>query len=1033
MNPRIPSLALALCCCLPALPTAHAWQDTPPSPCILAASDAAITTPFADEVKVPTSQEAYKTLIAFKDKDGYKEGDSWTNEDHPNYKWNGGPLEGNVTTGAGCVAFAFELSDAAFGALPARMTRPVQLSDVKVGDILRVDGGAHTVIVLQVTSEGVIIAEGNYNGTVHWERPMSKAEVERADALITRYPEGYDPDDSSSNDPTASGDIPGTSLSWSLTKGILTISGSGDMPDLADDQPWNAYASQILGIVIENGVTRVGANMFRKCNALNVKIPASVTDIGSNAFRECPNLVSVSIADGVRTIGGNAFYGCTKLESVSLPASLESIGAAVFFQCTELTEAYFAPSSKNVEIGDNLFSSCWKLAKVTLPTQINRIGTGMFMNCLTLSDVVISKGAESIGQQAFASCSSLQSVTIPDSVTLIEATAFSSCGALKDIYFSGSEEQWNNVRKIADTAGVLDTKTIHYNSSIPDPEPPAETDPPTDPEPPTETDPPTDPEPPTETDPPTDPEPPTETDPPTDPEPPTETDPPTDPEPPVDPDPGHAHTWDSGTVTKAASCTAPGVRTFTCSDCGETRTESISALGHNYQSAPGEKLPTCTEAGEKTSVCTRCKDIQTEEVPATGHQLILNDSGAYQCANERGPDGQPVTVVTAPIAEAYLAVKAEDGHKAPSFCPDADAALKACSEAVRKVLTSVSDLVSFSITTIRFTPPTQTVDGEYVYQVTLFAKERAAASSLTSEPFRMILPAGSAPAPTPDPKPTPPSFSDRNHSGSSSSSQKTKYSVSVRKTTGGSVDADVRYASKGDRVTLTVRPDDGFALSELSVVGAQDQKVSLEDLGENRFRFVMPVGQVEIYAAFTDSASAESENPDTSTAPTAPLPFTDTLPSDWFYSSVEYVWQHGLMKGVSDTQFAPQRTTSRAMIWMILARMNDVSTDPAPDSVWYEKGLQWAMEQGVSDGSNPLQNITREQLAVMLWRVAGRPGGGSLDAFQDAGHVSGYAVDAMQWAVDCGILQGNAGFLNPKATATRAATAAMITRFTSNV
>ena len=87
----------------------------------------------------------------------------------------------------------------------------------------------------------------------------------------------------------------------------------------------------------------------------------------------------------------------------------------------------------------------------------------------------------------------------------------------------------------------------------------------------------------------------------------------------------------------------------------------------------------------------------------------------------------------------------------------------------------------------------------------------------------------------------------------------------------------------------------------------------------------------------------------------------------------------------------------------------------------------------MSDGSNPLQDITREQLAVMLWRNAGCPEGGSLDRFSDAADVSSYAVSAMQWAVERGILQGNSGYLNPKANATRAATAAMITRYASSI
>ena len=136
------------------------------------------------------------------------------------------------------------------------------------------------------------------------------------------------------------------------------------------------------------------------------------------------------------------------------------------------------------------------------------------------------------------------------------------------------------------------------------------------------------------------------------------------------------------------------------------------------------------------------------------------------------------------------------------------------------------------------------------------------------------------------------------------------------------------------------------------------------------------------------------------------------------------------MSGVSDTQFAPNTTTSRAMVWTVLARMNNVRTDINPGSTWYEKGMLWAMEQGVTDGSNPMDDITREQLATMLWRSAGSPGGrADLNQFSDSSSVSGYAVSAIRWAVANGILQGSDGKLNPKGTATRAQVAAMVQRY----
>ncbi len=447
---------------------------------------------------IPTPAEAYAAMIALRDQEEYKEGTTWTDyepySDAKYYYWKGGNLDGHRISAVGCVAFAFILSDAAFDSLPARMYAAGEFSyeDIKVGDILRVHNDTHTVIVLEVNDAGVVVAEGNistgdHKGKVHWGRAISKEEVTaNTSHYITRYPENYiPPDDPDANVSIASGNLEG-GLAWNLTKaGTLTISGQGAMPDFGSigDQPWSANSDKIRKVVIENGVTSVGSCAFWNCGVLSaeistsvtaignsafrgsgiisVTIPSSVKTIGDSAFRECENLSSVTVCEGVETIEQNAFRSCAKLASIALPSTIGEVGAAAFIQCQNMSSATFAPGSRQVKLGDDLFAECFYLVRVTLPVNIDRISDRMFKSCLMLAGVEIPQGAESIGESAFAS-SGVTTVIIPDSVTMIGIAAFSAC-PLSDIYFTGSQEQWNRVSKIGDTAAAVSKATIHYN------------------------------------------------------------------------------------------------------------------------------------------------------------------------------------------------------------------------------------------------------------------------------------------------------------------------------------------------------------------------------------------------------------------------------------------------------------------------------------------------------------------------------------------------------------------------------------------
>ena len=156
--------------------------------------------------------------------------------------------------------------------------------------------------------------------------------------------------------------------------------------------------------------------------------------------------------------------------------------------------------------------------------------------------------------------------------------------------------------------------------------------------------------------------------------------------------------------------------------------------------------------------------------------------------------------------------------------------------------------------------------------------------------------------------------------------------------------------------------------------------------------------------------------------------YTDVPAGAWFADAVAAVTEMGLMSGVSSTSFAPAVTTTRGMMVTVLARYAGVDTTTG--STWYEAGQTWAMENGVSDGTNMDGTLTREQLVSMLWRYAGSPAPqGDLSAWSDADAVSSWAADAMSWAVESGVLSGTGkNTLNPQGSASRAELAALLVR-----
>ena len=226
-------------------------------------------------------------------------------------------------------------------------------------------------------------------------------------------------------------------------------------------------------------------------------------------------------------------------------------------------------------------------------------------------------------------------------------------------------------------------------------------------------------------------------------------------------------------------------------------------------------------------------------------------------------------------------------------------------------------------------------------------------------------------------------------------------SITVTKPANGTIRVSPSNGSAGTLITVTATPDEGYELAYITVDG--------EKISGNTFR--MPDKGVTVSAVFVPVS----------------FPFTDVKPGDWFYDAVAYVYANGLMDGTSATTFEPNANMTRAMVWTIIARAEGVDTDGG--ATWYAKAQEWVVAKGISDGENPSAAITRQELVTMLWRLSGEPVVNYTLTSPDADAKSGWAYEAMRWAVSEGIIEGDEnGLIHPTATCTRAEAAAILMR-----
>jgi hypothetical protein len=261
----------------------------------------------------------------------------------------------------------------------------------------------------------------------------------------------------------------------------------------------------------------------------------------------------------------------------------------------------------------------------------------------------------------------------------------------------------------------------------------------------------------------------------------------------------------------------------------------------------------------------------------------------------------------------------------------------------------------------------------------------------------------------------------------------TTYTIAVSSPENGKVQASRTRAASGTAITLTVTPDEGYALDTLTVTDKKGNALTLTEQ-DGTYTFQMPSSAVTVMATFVPQEDTEETCPSKA--------FTDLDTAQWYHESVDYVLSHSIMEGYGDGTFGPDKDLTRAQLAQILYNLQEApqvtSENPFTDvdeNQWYAKAVTWAYQEGVVEGYGngkfgPEDKITRQDLAVMLWRYAGKPEATQTSlAFTDAAEVSDYAQEALLWANEVGIVQGDNDILDPKGNATRTQAAAMIMRY----
>lgn len=224
-------------------------------------------------------------------------------------------------------------------------------------------------------------------------------------------------------------------LTWTYNSGNLYIEGSGAIPDISGYSFWK-YGDTYLKIervVLSEGITSIGNNLFSYTALEMISIPNTVTSIGDYAF-ENTKLTGIDLPDNLTYLGEEAFAGCTSLKSIVVPDGVTEIKRRAFKGCTALESVTLPNSVTSIGVGAFIDTN---ISEIDLPDNLTELGESAFANCINLKNVIFSEGLTVIKETAFNGCTSLEYVDLPDSVTSIQGNAFSFSG-LKEVDFPAS-------------------------------------------------------------------------------------------------------------------------------------------------------------------------------------------------------------------------------------------------------------------------------------------------------------------------------------------------------------------------------------------------------------------------------------------------------------------------------------------------------------------------------------------------------------------------------------------------------------------